>query len=48
MNTLAQITAELIQAIDSAEKPAMLPGASTRTAIAGPNNAEPNTDRPPS
>ena len=41
MNTLAQITAELTQAIDSAEKPAMLPSASTRTAIAGPNNAEP-------
>jgi sec-independent protein translocase protein TatB len=41
MNPLAQITAELTQAIDSAEKPAMLPSASTRTAIAGPNNAEP-------
>ena len=43
MNTLAQITAELTQAIDSAEKPAMLPSASTRTAIAGPKNAEPIT-----
>src|SRR3984893_11202973 len=41
MNPLAQITAELTQAIDSAEKPAMLPSARTRTAIAGPNNAEP-------
>jgi sec-independent protein translocase protein TatB len=41
MNPLAQMTAELTQAIDSAEKPAMLPSASTRTAIAGPNNAEP-------
>ena len=41
MDPLAQITAELTQAIDSAEKPAMLPSASTRTAIAGPNNAEP-------
>ena len=39
MNPLAQIKAELTQAIDSAEKPAMLPSASTRTAIAGPNNA---------
>ena len=41
MDPLAQITAELTQAIDSAEKPAMLPGATTRTTIAGPNNAEP-------
>jgi sec-independent protein translocase protein TatB len=41
MDPLAQIKAELIQGIDSAEKPATLPSASTRTAIAGLNNAEP-------
>jgi sec-independent protein translocase protein TatB len=41
MDPLAQIKAELIQAIDSAEKPATLPSASTRTAKAGLNNAEP-------
>jgi sec-independent protein translocase protein TatB len=42
MGPLAQIRAELIQAVGSAEKPATLPpSASTRTAKAGPNNAEP-------
>jgi sec-independent protein translocase protein TatB len=41
MDPLAQIKAELIPGIDSAEKPATLPNASTRTAIAGLNNAEP-------
>src|SRR3984893_7336992 len=41
MNPLAQITAEFTQAIDSAEKPAMLPSASTRTAIAGPEQCGP-------
>lgn len=41
MDPLAQIKAELIQAVDSAEKPATLPSASTRTAKAGLNNAEP-------
>jgi sec-independent protein translocase protein TatB len=41
MDPLAQLKAELIQAIDSAEMPARLPSASTRTTIAGPNNAEP-------
>jgi hypothetical protein len=41
MDPLAQIKAELIQAVGSAEKPATLPSASTRTAKAGLNNAEP-------
>jgi len=42
MDPLAQIKAELIQAVDSAEKPATLPpSASTRTAKAAPTDAEP-------
>jgi hypothetical protein len=42
MGPLAQIKAELIQAVGSAEKPATLPrSASTRTAKADLNNAEP-------
>src|ERR1700756_2118398 len=42
MDPLAQIRAELIPAVGSAEKPATLPpSASTRTAKAGLNNAEP-------
>lgn len=42
IDPLAQIKAELIQAVGSAEKSATLPpSASTRTAKAGPNNAEP-------
>jgi sec-independent protein translocase protein TatB len=42
MDPLAQIKAELIQAVGSAEKPATLPpSASTRTAKAGLSNAEP-------
>src|SRR5262249_12749405 len=41
MDPLAPITAELIQAVDSAEKPATLPSASTHTPKAGLNNAEP-------
>src|ERR1700745_2595816 len=42
MDPLAQIKAELFQAVGSAEKPATLPPrGSTRTANAGLNNAEP-------
>ena len=41
MDPLAQIKAELIPAVGSAEKLATLPSASTRTAKAGLNNAEP-------
>jgi len=41
MDPLAQIRADLIQAVGSAEKPATLPPSpSTRTAKAGLNNAE--------
>jgi sec-independent protein translocase protein TatB len=43
MNPQPKSQQNLPRRLTSAEKPAMLPSASTRTAIAGPNNAEPIT-----
>jgi sec-independent protein translocase protein TatB len=45
MNPLVQITADLTQAIDSAEKPAMPPSASTPTLVSRLSRARPLVER---